>query len=88
VAAIRELRKARPNQLKGVRAGFDGESISVDELDVDISIPELLRDLVGITSAAVFLGRKGGAAKSQTKAAAVRENGKRGERPRKAPQPA
>lgn len=47
VAAIRELRRAQPEQLKNVRAGFDGESISIDELDVDISIPGLLSDLVG-----------------------------------------
>ena len=86
VAAIRELRKAQPSQLKNVRAGFEGESISIDELDVDISIPGLLRDLVGMTSAAALLGRKGGAAKSKAKAAAVRENGKRGGRPRKTPQ--
>ena len=87
VSAIRELAGAKPNQLKTVRAGFSGESITLEDLDVDISIPGLLRDLVGMTSAATLLGRKGGSAKSQAKAAAVRENGKRGGRPRKTPQP-
>jgi hypothetical protein len=86
VSAIRELNGAKPNQLKTLRAGFGGESITLDALDVDISIPGLLRDLVGMTSAAMLLGRKGGSATSEAKAAAVRENGKRGGRPRKKPQ--
>ena len=88
VGAIRELAGAKPSQLKTIRAGFGGESITLEDLDVDISIPGLLRDLVGLTSAATLLGRKGGSAKSEAKAAAVRENGKQGGRPRKAPQPA
>jgi hypothetical protein len=88
VAAIRELAAAAPNQLASVRAGFGGESITLEDLDVDVSIPGLLRDLVGITSAAAVLGRKGGSAKSDVKAAAVRENGKRGGRPRKSTQSA
>ncbi len=88
VSAIDELRKIQPKDLRSVRAGFDGESISLDELDIDISIPHLLKDLVGMTSAAALLGRKGGAVKSNAKAAAVRENGKRGGRPRKTRQPA
>ena len=85
VSAIRELRGARQSELKLVRAGFGGESISLEALDIDISIPALLRDLVGVTSAAALLGRKGGSATSKVKAAAVRENGKLGGRPRKAP---
>lgn len=36
-----------------------------------------------ISAAAAALGRKGGAVKSEAKAAAVRENGKKGGRPRK-----
>jgi hypothetical protein len=88
VSAIRELAGAKPNQLKTVRAGFGGESITLEDLDVDISIPGLLRDLVGMTSAATLLGRKGGSATSEAKTAAVRENGKRGGRPRKTPEPA
>jgi hypothetical protein len=88
VSAIRELADAKPNQLKMIRAGFDGESITLEDLDVDISIPGLLRDLVGMTSAATLLGRKGGRVTSEAKAAAVRENGKRGGRPRKPAEPA
>jgi hypothetical protein len=87
VSAIRELAGAMPSQLHKIRAGFGGESITLEDLDVDICIPGLLRDLVGMTSAAKLLGRKGGSAKSEAKAAAVRENGKHGGRPRKTPQP-
>jgi hypothetical protein len=88
VSVIRELRKARPKELKSVRAGFGGESISLEALDIDISIPGLLRDIIGMTSAAALLGRKGGSVKSEAKALAVRENGKRGGRPQKTLQPA
>jgi Protein of unknown function (DUF2442) len=88
VGAIRELDGAKPNQLKTIRAGFAGESITLEDLNVDISIPGLLRDLVGMTSAATLLGRKGGSATSEANSAAVRENGKLGGRPRKTPQPA
>lgn len=83
VSSIRELRGVKPKELKSVRAGFDGESISLDALDIDISIAGLLRDIVGMTSAAALLGRKGGAVKSVAKASAVRENGRLGGRPRK-----
>jgi hypothetical protein len=85
VAAIPELRNARPNQLKSVYAGFDGMSISLDELDIDIGVVGLMRDMVDLTSAAAILGRKGGSSKSAAKAQAVRENGKLGGRPRKVP---
>lgn len=88
VSSIRELDGAKPRALETVRAGFDGESITLEELDIDISIPGLLRDLIGVASAATLLGKKGGSVKSAAKAAAVRENGKRGGRPRKSPQPA
>jgi hypothetical protein len=88
VDSIRELKGAKSPALANIRAGFDGESITLDELDIDISVPGLLRDLIGITSAATLLGKKGGVVKSAAKAAAVRENGKLGGRPRKTPQPA
>jgi hypothetical protein len=88
VKSIRELAGAKPSQLRTVRAGFGGESITLEGLDVDISIPGLLRDLVGITSAASLLGTKGGSVRSVAKAVAVRANGKLGGRPRKVRQSA
>lgn len=83
VGSIRELDGAKPAQLRTVRVDFGGEAITIDSLDVDISVPGLLRDLVGITSAATILGQKGGRARSDAKTAAVRANGKRGGRPPK-----
>jgi len=83
IDSIRELRSATPSELKSVRASFGGESLTIDALDIDISIPGLLRNLIGLASAASLLGQKGGSAKSTAKSAAVRENGKRGGRPRK-----
>lgn len=88
IGMIRELRGATATQLKFVRAGFGGESMTIDALDVDVSIPGLLRNVIGLTSAASLLGQKGGSAKSTAKSAAVRENGKRGGRPRKTTAPA
>jgi hypothetical protein len=38
-----------------------------------------------ITNAAALLGRKGGKVKSESKAAAARNNGKKGGRPKKKP---
>ena len=40
-------------------------------------------DEIDITNAAAALGRKGGSVKSERKAAASRENGKKGGRPKK-----
>lgn len=42
-----------------------------------------VRDALAVSQAAAALGRKGGSATSEAKAAASRENGKRGGRPRK-----
>ncbi len=88
IDTIRELRGATTSQLKSIRASLGGEALTIDALDVDISIPGSLRNLIGLTSAAALLGQKGGSATSTAKTAAVRENGKRGGRPRKTPQPA
>ena len=83
VDAISELEGATPKQLRAVRPSFGGEAITIDVLDVDISVQGLLRDLVGIGTAASLLGARGGRVTSKAKALAVRENGKKGGRPRK-----
>ncbi len=88
VKAIHELADARPSVLKRVRSGFGGESITLEELDVDISITGLLADLIGITSAAAVLGRKGGRVKSEGEDCGRSGKWQHGGRPRKAPQPA
>lgn len=62
-----------------------GLGIYFPKLDVDIYVPGLLQGHFGSKKwAAAQLGRAGGSAKSRDKAAAARENGKLGGRPRKA----
>lgn len=53
-----------------------GDAISVSSLDIDIAIPGLLRDIFGLN-----FQRLGGQAKTPAKAAASRDNGKKGGRP-------
>ncbi len=43
IASIDELSAATPRQLKTLRVSFEGEAITLDALDVDISVPGLLR---------------------------------------------
>ena len=61
---------------KGLELTIGGDAISVRSLDIDIAIPGLLRDLFGLD-----FRRLGGRVKSTAKAAASRENGKKGGRP-------
>ena len=86
IAMIPELADASPKQLRTVYAGWQGEAISLDELDIDISVPGLLQNLLGTLSAAA-IGSRGGQARTAAKARAARANGKRGGRPRKASAP-
>jgi hypothetical protein len=63
------------------------EGIGCTEYDTDSDIFEEMWEEGGrpepITLTPAAMGRKGGAAKSERKAVAVRENGKKGGRPRK-----
>jgi hypothetical protein len=60
----------------GLELAIGGDAISVRSLDVDIALPGLLRDIFGLD-----FQRLGGRAKTAAKAAASRENGKKGGRP-------
>jgi hypothetical protein len=59
-----------------LRLAIGGDAISVRSLDIDIAIAGLLRDIFGLD-----FQRLGGRAKTAAKAAAARENGKKGGRP-------
>ncbi len=87
VAFIDELAGATPKQLAAARVSFAGECVTWDDLDADISVPGLLRELAGIdaSAAASLIGRKGGSAVSSAKTTAVRRNGAKGGRPRAKP---
>jgi len=75
------IEDATPEQLARVDPLFwGGEALHWEELDADISVPGLLYDLLNVKE---WYAKWLGSAKSEAKAAAARENGKKGGRPRK-----
>lgn len=79
---IGELTNATRVQLAALYPGFGGEAISLDALDVDISVAGLLDELFGRTIR-VDLGRRAGKVTTLAKARAARKNGRKGGRPKK-----
>jgi hypothetical protein len=57
----------------GLELSIGGDTISVRSFDVDVALPGLLRDIFGLD-----FQRLGGRTKTAAKAAASRENGKKG----------
>lgn len=74
------IEDATPEQLAQVEVLFPGDGIGWDELDAHISVPGLLYYLLNVKE---WYAKWLGSAKSEAKAAAARENGKKGGRPRK-----
>jgi hypothetical protein len=70
--------RATPRQLEGARLSPDGAGIIVND-EIDYAVVGLLRLISGDNEQRRIAGR----VKSAKKAAAVRENGKKGGRPRK-----
>lgn len=67
-------------QLAQVESIEGGEVLHWEEIDADISVPGLLLHLLNVKA---WYAKWLGEAKSEAKAAAARENGKKGGRPRK-----
>ncbi|HEU0298164.1 MAG TPA: DUF2442 domain-containing protein [Longimicrobium sp.] len=86
------LRGAAPEELACVEVYPGGEGLRWERLDVDLSVPGLLAGVFGgegwMRQMGRRMGRKGGSARTATKARAARENGRKGGRPRKSPVPA
>lgn len=83
--AVQGLDSATEEDLRDIELVDDGLGLRIERLDLDISIPGLLKGLRGSpTWTASHLGRAGGSASTLRKAEAARENGKRGGRPRAA----
>ena len=80
---IEEIAEAKYAALKHLELSPARDAISFPELDVDIYVPGLLSDLYGARILAEK-GRLGGKRSSAVKTKAVRENGKKGGRPKKA----
>ena len=74
------LSKATPEQLAEVEPIDGGYGLHWEALDADLSVPGLLFNLLNVKA---WYAKWLGGAKSEAKAAAARENGKKGGRPRK-----
>ena len=77
------LRGATPAELAEVEVTPSGYGLRWESLDVDLAVPSLLAGVFGSRAWMRELGRAGGRRTSSAKAAASRENGKKGGRPRK-----
>jgi hypothetical protein len=78
------LENATPAALAKIEISPLGTGLHWPELDADLYVPGLLAGMFGSESwMAARLGAAGGQARSAAKTAAVRENGRKGGRPRK-----
>lgn len=89
---IEGLELATDEQRAAVVVSSSGNGLHWDDIDVQMSVPGLVRGLFGSPvwmeklnqmPTAADMGRKGGAARNAAKSAAVRANGRKGGRPRK-----
>ena len=79
------LENAKPEQLKTIEISPSGLGIHFPDLDADLYLPSLLEGFLGSRKwMAAAMGKVGGQASSDAKAAAARQNGKLGGRPKKA----
>jgi len=85
VSLLQGLKGARPAQLQYVTVTGRGYGLYWPELDVDLSVPDLIAGSLGTRAWMRALAKRGGSRTSSAKAAAARENGRRGGRPRKQP---
>jgi hypothetical protein len=82
--AAEGLQHASRDDLAEIEVEAFGLGIHFPRLDVDLYVPALLEGVLGSRSwMAARLGAAGGRVRSSAKAAASRNNGKRGGRPRK-----
>lgn len=78
------LAGAGPADLSLIEISPSGQGLYWPALDADLHVPSLLQGFFGSPAwMAAQMGRKGGAARSETKAATARANGRKGGRPRK-----
>lgn len=78
------LENATPEQLAIMDVVGAGTGLHVPAIDADLYVPALIEGVFGSKAwMAARLGRDGGQARSDRKAAAARANGKLGGRPRK-----
>lgn len=89
IGLINELRSLSAEDLALVRVSPGGEGLEWEHADVHISVPGLTWSLVGSREHARQViaqhARRAASTRTEAKAAAARENGKKGGRPRKRP---
>lgn len=82
--AAEGLEGAKPADLDIIEISPSGLGLHFPKLDADLYLPALLEGFLGSKHwMAAKLGQQGGKAKTAAKAAAARENGRLGGRPRK-----
>ena len=82
--SVEGLERASVADLKAIEVQAFGLGIHFPKLDADLYVPALLQGVLGSKRwLAAQLGAAGGRARSASKAAASRENGNRGGRPRR-----
>lgn len=82
VSMIQGLAGIAAAKVKSVQVEGKGYGLHWPELDLDVSVPDLIAGCFGTSAWMSALARHGGKARSSAKAAAARENGKKGGRPR------
>jgi hypothetical protein len=83
------LEKATANDLAGIEISPSGLGLHFPALDADLYLPALLNGLLGSRKwMAATMGKAGGQASTEAKAAAARVNGRLGGRPKKVPEAA
>ena len=80
---LQGLANGTPEQLAEVEIMPTGSALHWESLDADLGVAQLVSGLFGSKAWMTELGRHGGKSKSDAKAQASRDNGKRGGRPRK-----
>src|ERR671917_86743 len=78
VAMLEGFANASPAELAEIEITPSRAGLHWEKLDADLSVPALLKGAFGSKTWMSELGKKGGSATSEAKAAAARENGKKG----------
>jgi len=82
---VQGLEHAHPADLMDAEISPSGLGIHFPRIDADVYLPALMEGFLGSKRwMAAQMGKAGGAASSEAKASAARENGKLGGRPKKA----
>lgn len=82
VAQVECLARATAAAIRAVRITGNGSGLRWEALDADLSVPDLVAGCFGSHTWMKSLARRAGSVTSEAKAAAARENGKKGGRPR------